>query len=1182
METIVLDLDNYIDMIHTNLKTNKNVNVLLRGFMEVLKVINSNNSQFNIILDNIYRTQNYDEEFIDNITSIFFQLLIYFEKLLEIIKTNESLYQLSPLFQQIIQDQIILEDKIYQLNELFYHNTQLLFSKTYLHSSRNNYKYKKQMNDLQIELDELNRTKKEKENIDTEAKIDDIDTHIVIRNSLNEVIVMPNMNDLVILNKQHLVDAQISNLNLKNKDLSYGLYSKANMSNSTLININMSHSNLVETILTDSYLLSVHMEYCEMNSINLMNSTIENSTISDTSIGNPNLINCKIIKSNLSRLDITNNDLTRVRLDENICDTINLVDLSFIDLEYTNSTIKNGNWKRCSYQNSDIVKNKLLDTTIIDSHFTNCKWTDCTIHKNNLYKVGLNEMTIENNDWIETHFSTMDLGNSVIKLNKFTENKWTEIDSMENKYVSNTIENSTIISSTFYRDIFDDITITNSKFNSTNFYDSFFNNSNLIKVELLECILNNMVFYDLELTDISIKNTSVRLSHLSNGLINKIDLVDSSVNNTILYDLIINHLSILNNTLNDIECNKLYFNNGKIENSTITKFTLTNSELNTFILNNNKIENIEIINTKIYKLTNTNKNDIENGIINKTSILNSNITKYQVKNIIVSNSYIEKTNIVYSYLDDSTLDTNILIDNIFANLHMNNINIYNIVISSSKWYIITLSNSNILNVVLINNEINDIDLVNCNIDYLYCENSILHNIYFDNCNINNMNLKHCKLDNIDFSNVSLVTTYLLELESLTNCYYNRTTIWPLNFIYYKKNYINLIDIIPYEIYNYSQIPVKLDNTNKIIDNTKLNIDVNIDVNIDINENKPIINANIDVNGINELIDDNKPIKYHYIDSDNILLVQENRIFRYKLTNKIIENILYKDHNIIDIVYFNTNIIYTYKDSNDTYHLELINLDNLEINPLYRYNLPVTIIGDDDLLLINFISKNNIYIYRIIDCYLELEQEIKYIGEFRSFAFSKFTQLISISNTNNEVHLYTNQQDSIINYRYIQKIKGNDTNDFGYYLSISKYNNYIAISSIDDFNIGCVHLYYNINEIWTKHASITSHLQLPYDNFGSNTYIDNDYLIIGGNRNDNNYTNIVYLYNLSTEQVIPLYYPNKIKIVENKTIKLPYFSNEEGFGYWVYSNNEDIIVGNYKNKLVYFRKNKLNLTLNNEQ
>ena len=47
------------------------------------------------------------------------------------------------------------------------------------------------------------------------------------------------------------------------------------------------------------------------------------------------------------------------------------------------------------------------------------------------------------------------------------------------------------------------------------------------------------------------------------------------------------------------------------------------------------------------------------------------------------------------------------------------------------------------------------------------------------------------------------------------------------------------------------------------------------------------------------------------------------------------------------------------------------------------------------------------------------------------------------------------------------------------------------------------------------------------------------------------------------------------------IKLPYFTNEEGFGYWVYSNNEDIIIGNKKNKLVYFRKNKLNLTLIDE-
>ena len=67
----------------------------------------------------------------------------------------------------------------------------------------------------------------------------------------------------------------------------------------------------------------------------------------------------------------------------------------------------------------------------------------------------------------------------------------------------------------------------------------------------------------------------------------------------------------------------------------------------------------------------TNKNDIEQATISKSSILNSDLIHYQVKNIIVSNSYIEHTNIVSSYLDDLTLDTNILIDSIFSNLHMN-------------------------------------------------------------------------------------------------------------------------------------------------------------------------------------------------------------------------------------------------------------------------------------------------------------------------------------------------------------------------------------------------------------------------------------------------------------------------------------------------------------------------------
>ena len=47
METIVLDLDNYIDIINNNFKKN-NLKLLLHSFMEVLKVINSNRHTINL------------------------------------------------------------------------------------------------------------------------------------------------------------------------------------------------------------------------------------------------------------------------------------------------------------------------------------------------------------------------------------------------------------------------------------------------------------------------------------------------------------------------------------------------------------------------------------------------------------------------------------------------------------------------------------------------------------------------------------------------------------------------------------------------------------------------------------------------------------------------------------------------------------------------------------------------------------------------------------------------------------------------------------------------------------------------------------------------------------------------------------------------------------------------------
>ena len=152
--------------------------------------------------------------------------------------------------------------------------------------------------------------------------------------------------------------------------------------------------------------------------------------------------------------------------------------------------------------------------------------------------------------------------------------------------------------------------------------------------------------------------------------------------------------------------------------------------------------------------------------------------------------------------------------------------------------------------------------------------------------------------------------------------------------------------------------------------------------------------------------------------------------------------------------------------------------------------------------------------------------------------------------------------------------------FGYNLTISKNNNYMVISSIDNFNIGCIHIYNRINEIWTKITSLTSNLHIPYDKFGKNVIIDDEYVIISSCRNDLYMTNMVYLYNLISKQLIPLYYPEQLKKINKQFIKQPYFENKEEFGNWLYSTNDKIIIGT-KKQLVYFTKNKFNLTLINE-
>ena len=107
------------------------------------------------------------------------------------------------------------------------------------------------------------------------------------------------------------------------------------------------------------------------------------------------------------------------------------------------------------------------------------------------------------------------------------------------------------------------------------------------------------------------------------------------------------------------------------------------------------------------------------------------------------------------------------------------------------------------------------------------------------------------------------------------------------------------------------------------------------------------------------------------------------------------------------------------------------------------------------------------------------------------------KLLVLVSTENEIYIYNSNlglyNNNNFKFLFVEKIVYLDTNELGYRIDICPKKPIIALSSIDEFNIGCIHIYEYITNKWKRNVSITSKKPLPYDNFGYSISFDNNYV-----------------------------------------------------------------------------------------
>lgn len=1102
-----------------NFNTKKDDSLLLES-QNILDIVQNQNNIFNNMILNIHQ---YD---INQLNDLFYHFLYYFNKYLELLKKSDSIMKImTPKLNNIIGQKITIQDKLYQINSGLTPHKHLYFMKSYkfiehkILMEEQTKIEKEKYNEL---LDKYNTLVDKTKNLESKQKISNtISTNIL--DSKNNIIANTDIVDIIVSNKTKLIDAQLENIEIVDKDLSNSNLSKSNLTNAKLSNINLSNSNLTNTNLSYSLLDTVDMSHCKLYNTNFSYSNFKHIQFGNISFNNSILNNSIIYNSFINNCLLENIKIIEIDINKNILDSNTLSHLKFTNLNLINNSIINNNFKYLNIDKGVITENNMKKCTILNNNldsiyinnndFINCILSKINITKSNIIKLRLLDSNIDLSCWIKNKISYLLIKDTTI----------INIDSIGNYYYLLNVKNSNLENISMYNDIFNTIEIVSSNIKESDLYLCYYYNSKL-SITLDHCIINNVVLNDTELINSNMSNIIGNYLHLENGLLNKVLIDTMNLKNALFIDMNLS-VDIKNSTINNSKYEKVLIHNSSFDSINYKKLDILFTKFETITEKNGKYE-ITNINNSSFKNYNSENSNWDVLLISRCHLEEIYFNKNIFKIINLQNSYVEKTKLVKCILDDSNITINKIYESSIEFMTMYTSIIKNNIIMNSNINKTTIYESKITNNEFIDSNLEDIEIVNSRLKDVYMENCNLSNLDFESSTLENINFNDSRLRGINLCNSSLVTCKLDTIKLIQDSIYNDNTIWNPEFINYQSEKLCFGDILPYKIeYHNKQNPI-----------------------------------------------------YYYEDND-IYLIKDNHIYKQN-DDSISKAIIEIEDNIVilDLLFYDNLCFYSY-EKEGIYYLNKIDLVTKITSQLYQYNQSIKLFSSQHILVIY--TKEKVNIYEIVNFQLSLKQEIHFENLY-NLKVSVLNKLLVLVNTENEIYIYNSNlglyNNNNFKFSFVEKIVYLDTNELGYRIDICPNKPIIALSSIDEFNIGCIHIYEYITNKWKRNVSITSKKPLPYDNFGYSISFDNNYLLIGAPRFDNYTIGSIYLYNISTKQLIELYYPNAIKNYLDIKLRLPNVPYKDVVGYKVFNSNNEWIICGKDNSIIYITKHKLDMNI----
>ena len=1123
-----------IHHIKNNKLDSKSKNDHILTIIKCLEIINIYNNEYNQILNEIYDNYNrlkqiiYTKDQFDKFMQDFYIYIYYFRDLFNYSKNIED-NRLIPLFEQINKDNILLEEKTFEVINYY--------SKPLEIFSRLNYIISQKICD--------NETKKYKQSIKQyvnvnieKKKQNEINNDFLIYNSKNESIINPTRNDLMVLYKNKLNEAilkeiklnnlDLSNSSLINSNLSYSIFDHINFEYSNLSNANFSKSKFNHCIFNDSNCKNINLIECIIDNCSMENITLEKPLLDNSTLNLTKISNTKIINSDYQNIKIYTSNINNLFLNK----------LKINDLIIKQTVIEETEWDTININNSifdniNIISNIFKKLSIIDLNLSNSQ-----INKSNISEGNITKGIVENCNISETQFNSLNYNELRIINNKFINSQLDDIDYINIYMFKNEYYKCLITNCIYQNSIINNIKIKNTVYNNCKFYECYFYNSQIeLKVEKTN--FNYLLIYDSEICNSTIYESFFTKSSISNSLMTNIHFKNSHIIDSNYNELIIVNCNLNFSVLNNFNCYNTKINKIVINNTVLSNLILTHCLINDLKNIKSDWNNNQILNSELNNLI-INDCNWNNIYLKYSKISSSTFNKLTLKNVKIENSIIDNLSIIFSDISHYILYNNYLFEIEYKNNSINDVVLNKNYYENIRFSKCSINNSVISNSQFINCELIELDLYITEFSNIYLENSKFNDIEFNKSSFNNINFNNSSLENIDFSDMNMKNIELSLVSNLKNCKYNSYTEWNDTFIKYSPNRLNLSDCFKYFVRQY--------------------------------------------NSIN--------IQYFYV-NDKLIILNNDKLSVYNIENNHLISVLEFEIHILDLVINNNVLIYSYYYNNNycsqmyTFDYNMIEFNQcsaiIKENSYHKIQLL-----DNIFILIN-IDLKRINIYKIDNNIFVFNQELNFTGEYLSSAISTYNKLFAISNKNEEVFIYeyiVNSENNKIYFSYIDKLKYRNTKSFGYNINISEYDNIIGISSYDPCNIGIIHLYYKTKNKWIRKLSLTSPNPDLSENFGYSLSFDLDYLLIGSP-----YINIktsthkpgkCYIYGLNTNQLIHLYYTTQTKkyISTNKKyeVHLPFIEYSNIYGYWVYNSNKYFIIGCRDNYTIFFTKNNLNLNI----